>query len=269
MLDDSSHSLPGLRVAAAILVTAALGICSGMWLTHALAPEAVMAVPEAEMWKAAVGGQLPTYPPDAGRVCARGVLVARIVREPDGGVRDVEVLESPDDALSAEVRRVVAQWRFAPAAGVSAGKVTFYFGVEDGLGFVAVPGRDLAAGRQPSIQAGDAQGQAPNKEGARTIGGWSLPKSVRFISEDEFSRRTGQPKTVALDVRSQANYTTDHRPGTINIPRGELSKRAGELAGFEVILLDCSRNSADSCPLSTWVLDRLGAREIAVLARPR
>jgi TonB family protein len=57
----------------------------------------------------------PKYPPDAREAGTQGVVVADLVIDETGTVRDVLIKESPSDNLSAAAIEALEQWRFAPA----------------------------------------------------------------------------------------------------------------------------------------------------------
>lgn len=259
MADGSRlNSHPVVAVAAAI-VTVALGASSGMWLTEELRPHKAASVSEPDLWRGALRFSLPSYPAAALREGVQGVVISHVVHAPDGRVRSVRILESPDARLSSEVEKTITQWQFVRTRDSIAGNVTVYFRIEGGRGLVEAPGLNRLQQTTPPKPA-----QSPNSD-SRNVGGWSLPAAAKFISEEEFVRRMGEPHTVALDVRSKANFDADHRPGTINIPLKDLPERsAKELKGTEVILLDCSRNATDACLLCSWTLAKLGVREIAI-----
>ncbi len=57
----------------------------------------------------------PKYPPDARKAGIMGEVVADLVIDETGAVRDVLIKESPSDDLSAAAIEALEQWRFAPA----------------------------------------------------------------------------------------------------------------------------------------------------------
>jgi TonB family protein len=57
----------------------------------------------------------PKYPPSAREAGVSGSVVADLVIDEVGTVRDVVILESPSDDLSAAAIDAIEQWRFAPA----------------------------------------------------------------------------------------------------------------------------------------------------------
>lgn len=57
----------------------------------------------------------PKYPPDARKAGVTGVVIADLVIDETGEVRDVLIKESPSDDLSAAAIEALEQWRFAPA----------------------------------------------------------------------------------------------------------------------------------------------------------
>lgn len=75
---------------------------------------------------------IPEYPQVSRKKGATGVAVAELVTDVTGSVRDVTVLQAPDEAIAEAVAAAVRQWRFAPRkvrgqAVPLVGKLTFYF----------------------------------------------------------------------------------------------------------------------------------------------
>jgi len=254
------HAHPVVTIAAAI-VTITLGASSGVWFTQAFKREGLTSILEVDLWRNALDAPLPSYPAAALRKGDHGVVVSRVIQNVDGSVGGVQILESPNPDMAAEVQTALSQWRFVPRAQRAVGKVTLYFRIEEGRGLVDAPGLErIRVASQPQSR------QAPVTDPGKPSG-WSLPQTVRFISEDEFKRLMGGPRTVALDVRTKENFDRDHRAGTANIPLKELTHRSStELKEVKVILLDCSRNPANACLLCSWTLSKLpSVREIGIL----
>ena len=57
----------------------------------------------------------PKYPPDAREEKVMGIVIVETVITEEGVVEDVEVLESPDERLSAAAVEAIQQWQFEPA----------------------------------------------------------------------------------------------------------------------------------------------------------
>ena len=74
----------------------------------------------------------PKYPPEARKEKVMGMVIVETVITEEGVVEDVQVLESPDDRLSAAAVEAIQQWQFEPALcdGKPVGvyyKITFNF----------------------------------------------------------------------------------------------------------------------------------------------
>ena len=57
----------------------------------------------------------PKYPPEAREEKVMGLVIVETVITEEGAVEDVEVLESPDERLSAAAVEAIQQWQFEPA----------------------------------------------------------------------------------------------------------------------------------------------------------
>lgn len=243
----------------AVVMTIALGASSGMLITRSIQKEGVASLPEREVWRSALRSPLPAFPADALAAGIAGVVVTKVVFNADGRVRRTEVLESPDKRLAGATQTALSEWRFVPRDGGAMGKVTLYFRRDGKRGVVFAPG-------QTPLQQTPVGRQATGQTDATKGMGWSLPKEAKVVSEDEFVKRLGQTNTFAIDVRSKTKYDADHRKESLNIPLKELPERSSkELKGAQVVLIDCSKNSADSCPLAAWTVAKLGVREIGIL----
>ncbi|HSN57710.1 MAG TPA: TonB family protein [Candidatus Sulfomarinibacteraceae bacterium] len=73
-------------------------------------------VPDARISEPVAIDQVPPkYPPEARKARITGAVVADLVIDEAGTVRDVAIERSPSDDLSAAAIEAIAQWRFAPA----------------------------------------------------------------------------------------------------------------------------------------------------------
>jgi TonB family protein len=75
---------------------------------------------------------VPEYPPSSQKSQTTGVCVVELTTAPEGSVRDVKILESPDAAIATAVARAARQWIFPPlkvqgARAAITFKLTFYF----------------------------------------------------------------------------------------------------------------------------------------------
>lgn len=81
-------------------------------------------------------------------------MVVRIATGADGGVRNVNIMESTDEAFASSVREALQQWRLSPVSARSPGSppspvtatLAFYFRIADGSGIVTT-GSEIAERR--------------------------------------------------------------------------------------------------------------------------
>lgn len=246
-----------LRRVGIALMTLALGAALGGWFVRQLTPQSLSHQDEMIMWQRTVFAPLPGVPSGVFHVSGRTPVIADVVVQPDGVVKSVEILEHPDARLASEVIRVVKTWRFKASRGPTEGKLTFYFTSQESTSVVDTPGRQLSDPQRPD---------AP-----MTSAGWALPSGTRAVDDPE-SRRLlkDTPGAVLLDVRDSKAYGEQHRPGAINIPLVELTRRAkDDLASAPLVLIDCSSNMTPECPLASWSVSRAtaGRSRIVILLR--
>lgn len=86
------------------------------------------------------------YPERSIRQGKSGVVVAEVHSSPQGTVTAVDILEAPDLAIGASVRRALAQWEFRVGDPLKNGgpvelsaKLVFYFEIQHGKGSVLYP----------------------------------------------------------------------------------------------------------------------------------
>jgi rhodanese-related sulfurtransferase len=65
---------------------------------------------------------------------------------------------------------------------------------------------------------------------------------------------------VVVDVRSPAEYSAGARPGSLNIPLGELEKRAGELEASKPVVVCCASGTRSA--MAAALLARRGFKEV-------
>ena len=106
----------------------------------------VATVPEKTLRKFAKTVVMPVYPDASQRDGAQGVAVAKLDINEEGTVNKVEVLEAPDDAIANALVTALKMWTFQRPIEDStgkpirlAGKLTFYFVIENGRGVVRNP----------------------------------------------------------------------------------------------------------------------------------
>jgi TonB family protein len=245
-----------MRVVAQVAVSGVLtfgaGALVGQWTGRLLHPEPVSRLSEVDMWRKAVLAPLPAYPEGALKRGIGGVVVARLRVAREGRVLGVRILEASDEILARAVRASVIDWRFGAADGRFEGNATFYFKLTDGTGEVAVPGHDKA--REPGGAA------------RTTVGGWALPASATFMSEDEYNRVKDEPGTRVIDVRQPEVFRQHHREGAVNVPLDTLTEQA-PLLRASLVVLDCREDRSDGCPLAAWTLARAGVPRVGVVGR--
>jgi len=228
------------------------GGAAGHWIARTVTPRPVSRLAEVELWRQAISAPFPTYPANALKRGVGGVVVARVAVAREGRVAAVDVLEAPDETLAVAVRTGLMRWRFATANRSVEGKATFYFSVMNGRGEVLAPAWNKA--HQPGA-------------GARvTAGGWALPGSTFLMSEEECRHSMNETDAVVIDVREPAAFRERHREGSINLPLRTLRVQP-ELLGASLVVLDCSWDRSNACPLAAWTLVRGGVRRIGVVGR--
>lgn len=65
---------------------------------------------------------------------------------------------------------------------------------------------------------------------------------------------------VVVDVRSPAEHAAGARPGSLNIPLGELEKRVGELDASKPVIVCCASGTRSA--MAAAVLKRHGFKEV-------
>jgi len=207
-----------------------------------------------------VKAQAPAYPSTSLANNITGVAVAAVTIDVNGTVRDVTIVDSPDDATGTAVRNAVLRWTFRPL-GVSSpadlinGKLIFYFHLQNGRGVVSSPAELQAIrGIEPTVRG---KGEAP---------------VVSVINETEFRRVQSSLGPLVLDTRSHAAYLNGHRDGAINMPFSDLSTRAGaELPRFRTIVIDCfaEQQYSGACEVAAHILTSRGMSSVIMLSRGR
>ena len=199
---------------------------------------------EAGIRWSAIYARMPVYPKVAVAKGVTGVVVASVLIGVDGRVEAVVVLEAPDSSLSSAVSDAVKQWTFSSRSGShpnkSAGNLTFYFRISDGMGRVLNP-EEMPGARWPKRPVpSNTKGQPATK--ARVFTG--LPDSeVTLIDKKELTRQLNSIRPVILDTRDRDAFRRGHLEGAVNIPFGELQVRAPiELAAARPMVVDCSQD---------------------------
>ena len=65
---------------------------------------------------------------------------------------------------------------------------------------------------------------------------------------------------VVVDVRSPAEHAAGARPGSLNIPLGDLERRAGELDASKPVVLCCASGTRSA--MAAGILKRRGFKEV-------
>jgi rhodanese-related sulfurtransferase len=82
--------------------------------------------------------------------------------------------------------------------------------------------------------------------------GWGVKK----ISPGELADKLAQGKQVLIDVREPYEFARGHIKGAVNIPLGELAKKAGKLDSGKETFLICASGSRSNTAAS--MLKRAG-----------
>lgn len=111
----------------------------------------VLRIGEGVLRALATNAVRPEYPLVSKQQGVTGVSVVELIINPDGSVRDVRVLQAPDDPTAKSVALAVRHWRFKPLrirgqAQTIVGKLTFYFRQRGGVFTVEDP-RAVRVGR--------------------------------------------------------------------------------------------------------------------------
>lgn len=228
--------------------------------TGVMAQSNTVKMAESSIRRVATAKPAPAYPATSLQQKRSGVAVARIASHPDGRMATVTVLEAPDDATGAAMQAALMTWVIPPVtvAGRSeqhgvTGKVTFYFRVEKGQGRVFSP-EEMPGGPMPEPASGPpARGPGAGPPSARAgapapaIVSHSVAPDVE-IDDAELKRLMATEKPTLLDIRERDDFKRDHHPAALNIPRDELTARAGiELDSKRPLVIDCSRTETQDC----------------------
>ncbi|HSK50445.1 MAG TPA: MBL fold metallo-hydrolase [Solirubrobacterales bacterium] len=84
---------------------------------------------------------------------------------------------------------------------------------------------------------------------------------IELIDPDELAARVDGPEPpLVLDVRNDAEYASEHIPGSLHIPYGELAERSGELPRERPIATICRGGKRSG--LAASILQRQGFAEV-------
>lgn len=103
------------------------------------APDPILTVGMQVFRGQVASAELPEYPAVSQKAGHSGRVAADVLVTPDGKVTEVNILESPDEAIGNSVRAAVMKWVFKPfkpkeshGPFVVKGRVVFYFRSVDG-----------------------------------------------------------------------------------------------------------------------------------------
>ncbi len=94
--------------------------------------------------------------------------------------------------------------------------------------------------------AGCSNRQAANNGGKGNSSGTSNarnntpPDNIRRVTVQELRDLLDQGKAVVVDVRGTMSYEQEHIKGAVDLPEGELTRRAGELPKDKLLVFYCS-----------------------------
>ena len=114
-------------------------------------------VGEGVLRKKATNVVRPAFPDVSFKKEVTGVVVAWIETDEQGDMVSVTILQSPNKEIGSAVKKALARWRFAPTTLKGkpvrvAGKLTFYYEIENGVGLVLSPEEKRALrARRPVI----------------------------------------------------------------------------------------------------------------------
>ena len=123
----------------------------------------------------------PAFPDVSFKEEVTGVVVAWIETDEQGDVVSVTILQSPNKEIGSAVKKALARWRFAPTTLKGkpvrvAGKLTFYYEIENGVGLVLSPEEKRALrARRPLIVRLRWQSLSPSSQQASPWATVSLP----------------------------------------------------------------------------------------------
>ena len=224
---------------------------------------------------------LPAYPAASVTAGTSGVAVAEFRTDTAGKVVWADVLEAPDSAVAGAVREAVMQWTFEPVTILGreneprarAGKLIFYFVVENGRGVVRSP-EEMPGGPKPRPRpSGRAPGPPPpgpppGPPAALPAGAAGHGEQIPEIREAELAARAANERLAVVDTRVRDAFRRGHREGAVNIPRDELQIRGGiELRGHRVVVVDCTNDDMRWCRISGEMLARAGLPEVLLLVK--
>ena len=223
---------------------------------------------EGGLRKAASNRAMPTFPPRSRAAGAQGVAVAYVTATPAGPMGQVDILEAPDAAIAESVREALMKWRIpSPSANAQGprhfeGRVTFYFKILKGHGFVLNP--EQMDGNQDVWDADYAKDNVPSSKTGSTKPSPSV--AIAEIGPDEASRLASARDAAIIDVRERDEFARSHTPGATVMPVGEILVRSrAEINPSRPIVVDCSQGERTWCKVGAGLFVKRGFREVMTI----
>ena len=215
-----------LLAASVLLPACGSGVKEGTegWPDHvkALAERTPVRMSESNYRQEILEHRMPAYPPTSLERGTEGVAVASIIAGLDGRVESVELLQAPDEETGRAVQQALEHWVFHPVRANNTedgawasrrveSRMTFYFRIVDGVGFVQNP-----ADAREGLAAGAA---TETREGADALG---AVMDLRGVDLDTVLRG----RATFVDIRDREEYRSGNRRDSVNIPMSEIETRA-------------------------------------------
>jgi rhodanese-related sulfurtransferase len=206
---------------------------------------------ESTLRKSATNSPQPAYPSGSLRRGATGVAVAAIFITADGRVRQVNILQAPDDDIRRTLVTTLSTWTFSPvqlqstrSAVPAFGRLVFYYRTTKTGGEILTPS------------------EAASKAGFK-------PTRTRSSEQQEISSAeltTKYRNVLVVDIREREEFSASHREGAINIPVDELDSRAPvEVPTGRPVAVDCSVDTSRTCRQAAHRLRSLGFPSVLVI----
>jgi rhodanese-related sulfurtransferase len=94
------------------------------------------------------------------------------------------------------------------------------------------------------------------------------PHVIPRLRLEEFRGRHAAGSVLVVDVRDEFVFKAGHIPGAMNVPLGEIDRRAGEIrarAGLRTVVTYCSCPSEQTAASAAVTLAKLGMPNVSVL----
>ncbi len=205
-------------------------------------------VPPEALYLTAMSRPMPVYPGSSLQKGVGGVAVASVLVGPDGRVKEVSILESPDTEIGEALHAAVMEWTYHPVFHRGSpvrfrGTLILYFEVSGTTGRVLTPDYEIRAD-DPGV----------GKE-----------SPMRQVDEAELQRLLSDDDVALVDIRDRNALRLGHRGDSLNIPIGELFLRARmELPQSKLIIVNCSGIEVSRCSFAGSMLQRAGFSRFAL-----